>query len=323
MSLFDLQDVWGTQLNVLSTRRGFWEVRLPKSQQGSNLGFPLLRGKTSPSPPLNSRRRRRCPPAAAAADLRRKFVSGRFDEENPFMQNSSMLLVQPDEGVSVLVVDRIGDYLPQSTEKSRVLVIPVGARHKCQQESKNRNFDTVAGPPPCAAAPPSRNHECARRARWPCNDGLVQRDRCAIVGRRMAPRHERRSAAGCRCAHLLRDLPGVEAGRAGRRLSITRCAATRALTVREAAHSRALAARLRRTIALRWPAGFSPSCAAGQRTIAHVSTDVRAACALAVHVIFVGGGAAGRPPLPRGSGDVVTADLNSSRVWFEPVPGSR
>ncbi|KZT75978.1 far upstream element-binding protein 2-like [Dorcoceras hygrometricum] len=70
--------------------------------------------------------------AAAAARLRRKIVSGRFDEEDPFVQNS-VLLVQPDEGVSVLVVERIGDYLPQSTEKSRVLVIPVGARHKCQQ----------------------------------------------------------------------------------------------------------------------------------------------------------------------------------------------
>ncbi|KZV50279.1 hypothetical protein F511_39505 [Dorcoceras hygrometricum] len=75
-----------------------------------------------------SRRLRR-----AAADLRRKFVSGQFEEQNPFVQNSSELLVQPDEGVSVLVVDRIGDYLPQSTEKSRVLVIPVGVRHKCQQ----------------------------------------------------------------------------------------------------------------------------------------------------------------------------------------------
>ncbi|KZV16428.1 hypothetical protein F511_28607 [Dorcoceras hygrometricum] len=85
-----------------------------------------------PPPSLNSRRRSRRP-SAAAADLRRKFVSGQFDEENPFMLISSVLLVQPDEGVSVLVVDRIGDYLPQSTEKSRVLVIPVGARHKCQQ----------------------------------------------------------------------------------------------------------------------------------------------------------------------------------------------
>ncbi|KZV30065.1 hypothetical protein F511_06570 [Dorcoceras hygrometricum] len=45
----------------------------------------------------------------------------------------AVLLVQPDEGVLDLVVDRIGDNLPQSTEKSRILVIPVGARHKCQQ----------------------------------------------------------------------------------------------------------------------------------------------------------------------------------------------
>ncbi|KZV44727.1 hypothetical protein F511_34621 [Dorcoceras hygrometricum] len=55
-----------TQLNVLSTRRGFWGVRLPKSQQGSNRGFPLLRGKTV------------------------------------------ILQFRPDEGVSDLVVDRIG-----------------------------------------------------------------------------------------------------------------------------------------------------------------------------------------------------------------------
>ncbi|KZV06661.1 hypothetical protein F511_45854 [Dorcoceras hygrometricum] len=78
-----------------------------------------------------SRRCRRLP--RAAADRRRKIVSGQFDEENPFVLISSVLLVQPDEGVSDLVVDRIGDNLPQSTEKSRIIVIPVGARHKCQQ----------------------------------------------------------------------------------------------------------------------------------------------------------------------------------------------
>ncbi|KZV33256.1 hypothetical protein F511_42094 [Dorcoceras hygrometricum] len=103
-----------------------------------------------PPPPslLHLRRRPR-----AAADLRRKFVSGRFDEENPFVQNSSVLVVQPDEGVSVMVVDRIGDYLPQSTEKSRVLVIPVGARHKCQQVDKREPLcNTAAGSAlPCAA----------------------------------------------------------------------------------------------------------------------------------------------------------------------------
>ncbi|KZV17457.1 auxin transporter-like protein 5 [Dorcoceras hygrometricum] len=88
-----------------------------------------------PSPPLNSRRLAP-PPSPRVAGIH----SGRFYEENPFVQNSSVLLVQPDEGVSVLVVDRIGDYLPQSTEKSRVLVIPVGARHKCQQGPKILKF---------------------------------------------------------------------------------------------------------------------------------------------------------------------------------------
>ncbi|KZV16947.1 peroxisome biogenesis protein 2 [Dorcoceras hygrometricum] len=61
-------------------------------------------------------------PRGSWGDVARRFTMIRW----------AVLLVQPDEGVSVLVVDRIGDYLPQSTEKSRVLVIPVGARHKCQ-----------------------------------------------------------------------------------------------------------------------------------------------------------------------------------------------
>ncbi|KZV25278.1 hypothetical protein F511_16183 [Dorcoceras hygrometricum] len=144
-----------TQLNVLSIRRGFWGVRLPESQQRSDLigdrsydevaAMDIViwtRARWAGPSPFSTRRRplsSLAPPppppraAAAAARLRRKIVSGRFDEENPFVQNSSVFLVQPDEGVSVLVVDRIGDYLPQSTEKSRVLVIPVGARHKCQQ----------------------------------------------------------------------------------------------------------------------------------------------------------------------------------------------
>ncbi|KZV41452.1 Elongation factor G [Dorcoceras hygrometricum] len=106
-----------------------------KSQQWISSFGPGPDGPLYTPPPLSSLAPPPPPPraAAAAARLRRKIVSGRFDEENPFVQNSSVLLVQPDEGVSVLVVDRIGDYLPQSTEKSRVLVIPVGARHKCQQ----------------------------------------------------------------------------------------------------------------------------------------------------------------------------------------------
>ncbi|KZV13629.1 hypothetical protein F511_45205 [Dorcoceras hygrometricum] len=59
---------------------------------------PLLPSLTPPPPP----------PCAAAADRRRKIFSGQFDEENPFVLISSGLLVQPDEGVLDLVVDRIG-----------------------------------------------------------------------------------------------------------------------------------------------------------------------------------------------------------------------
>ncbi|KZV31904.1 hypothetical protein F511_24633 [Dorcoceras hygrometricum] len=68
-------------------------------------------------------RRRRRPPCAAAARLGRKIVSDQLDEENPFVQNSSVLLVQADEGVSVLVVDRIGVIyrnLPRSNSTRRI-----------------------------------------------------------------------------------------------------------------------------------------------------------------------------------------------------------
>ncbi|KZV23991.1 hypothetical protein F511_17979 [Dorcoceras hygrometricum] len=73
--------------------------------------------------------------AAAAARLRRKIISGQFDEENPFVLISSFLLVQADEGVSFLVVDRIGDFYRNLPRRADVIVTTVGARHKCQQGS--------------------------------------------------------------------------------------------------------------------------------------------------------------------------------------------
>ncbi|KZV24890.1 hypothetical protein F511_16549 [Dorcoceras hygrometricum] len=69
------------------------------------------------------------PPPPRVAGIR----SGRFDEENTFVQNSSVLLVQADEGVSVLVVDRIGDIYHSLPRRADVIVTTVGARHKCQQ----------------------------------------------------------------------------------------------------------------------------------------------------------------------------------------------
>ncbi|KZV18652.1 hypothetical protein F511_18143 [Dorcoceras hygrometricum] len=95
--------------------------------------FTMIRwAVASPLLSPTSRRRRR-PPCAAAARRRRKFVSGQLDEENPFVQNLSVLLVQADKGVSVLVVDRIGDFYRSLPRRADVIVTTVGARHKCQQ----------------------------------------------------------------------------------------------------------------------------------------------------------------------------------------------
>ncbi|KZV15789.1 hypothetical protein F511_02005 [Dorcoceras hygrometricum] len=89
--------------------------------------------------------------AAAAARLRRKIVSGQFDEENPFVLISSVLLVQADEGVSFLVMDRIGDIYRNLPRRADVIVTAVGARHKCQQG--NPGFTAGRGFNPAGGAP--------------------------------------------------------------------------------------------------------------------------------------------------------------------------
>ncbi|KZV50867.1 hypothetical protein F511_12755 [Dorcoceras hygrometricum] len=96
------------------------------------------------------------PPCAAAARLRRKIVSGHFDEENPFVLISSVLLVLADEGVSFMVVDRIGDIYRNLPRRADVIVTTVGARHKCQQELKTKFRNRSRRPPPSAVAHPPR-----------------------------------------------------------------------------------------------------------------------------------------------------------------------
>ncbi|KZV35386.1 gibberellin 20 oxidase 1-D-like [Dorcoceras hygrometricum] len=60
------------------------------------------------------------------------------------------------------------------------------------------------------------------------------------------------------------------------------------------------------------------------RCASHVDARWRAIAPRLVAAVrnFRDGAAAGRPPLRRCSGNVVTAGLNSFRVWFGPVPGS-
>ncbi|KZV53515.1 hypothetical protein F511_40856 [Dorcoceras hygrometricum] len=135
-----------TQLNVLSTRRGFREVRLPKKSTGVKPRFPAVEGQNGhfalgAAPPLLSQAATAA--AAAAARLRRKIVSGQFDEENPFVLISSVLLVQADEGVSFMVVDRIGDIYRNLSRRADVIVTTVGARHKCQQVHTSEGIEIL------------------------------------------------------------------------------------------------------------------------------------------------------------------------------------
>ncbi|KZV57441.1 hypothetical protein F511_35002 [Dorcoceras hygrometricum] len=77
--------------------------------------------------------------------LRRKIVSGQFDEENPFVQISSVLLVQADEGVSFLVVDRIGDFyrnLPYNGIQTSTLVNNMIEREIADFLVERRHFAT-------------------------------------------------------------------------------------------------------------------------------------------------------------------------------------
>ncbi|KZV38203.1 hypothetical protein F511_26794 [Dorcoceras hygrometricum] len=83
---------------------------------------------------------------------------------------SSVLLVQADEGVLFLVVDRIGDFYRNLPRRADVIVTTVGARHKCQQESKKTEFlaSQTSGrrvrrrPHACASAREAARWGCAR-----------------------------------------------------------------------------------------------------------------------------------------------------------------
>ncbi|KZV24098.1 3-isopropylmalate dehydrogenase 2 [Dorcoceras hygrometricum] len=92
---------WKLSRSVRSDRRsGYDEVSV---MEMNRMFIPSGR---RPFPPLISRRRRPCA-AVAAALVSPENCSGQIDEENPSTPISSGLLVQADEGVSFLVVDRI------------------------------------------------------------------------------------------------------------------------------------------------------------------------------------------------------------------------
>ncbi|KZV58568.1 peroxisome biogenesis protein 2 [Dorcoceras hygrometricum] len=132
-------------------------------------------------------------PRGSWGDVARRFTMIRW----------ATLLVQPDEGVSDLVVDRIGDNLPQSTEKSRILVIPVGARYKCQQDQDGRNIIArrLIGAAARCGATTSTNARAGRTlaARSPCERPRARREDCVAVRRSSAAAGRSNGAASRRC----------------------------------------------------------------------------------------------------------------------------
>ncbi|KZV35372.1 hypothetical protein F511_32720 [Dorcoceras hygrometricum] len=132
--------------------------------------------RPQPPPPLSNAA------AAAASRLRRKFVSRQFDEENPFVLISSVLLVQAGEGVSFLVVDRIGDIYRSLPRRADVIVTTVGAGHKCQQEISSSHWPRRRRAwrrPIFTAARMSARDACALAAHW-------AHDAASLAARKMA-----------------------------------------------------------------------------------------------------------------------------------------
>ncbi|KZV13644.1 hypothetical protein F511_45194 [Dorcoceras hygrometricum] len=189
------------QCNPVTMLSGFTDLRQLTSSHNPKPNCSTRRLLSSSSPPPCAARRRPSPPPTSP-----EIVPALFFEENPFVLISSVLLVQPDEGVSDLVVDRIGDNLPQSTEKSRIIVITVGDRHKCQQDRKNENRGKTTGPPPRLAALAAvrfRVHvarRLAHRLRMVAEALAVPRARRCAVGSVLV---DASSMAGRTIAHML------------------------------------------------------------------------------------------------------------------------
>ncbi|KZV53700.1 hypothetical protein F511_28612 [Dorcoceras hygrometricum] len=235
---------------------------------------PLLSQAAAAAASTRRRRRRR---------LRRKIVSGQFDEENPFMLISSVLLVQTDEGVSFLVVDRIGDFYRNLPRRADVIVTTIESTFGSKPPRRRRPWRCPTARGACALAAHGWHYAAcflARLLRIAARLLYVMDAARLILG-------------GWPMSILPRDDCAFLVAGSLRRSSQDGCATSRAT----------MSARLRQ-VAGRWPTD-------ARHVMAHVGAYKRRLVA-AAHAPFCAardffdGGAAGRPPLRRVSGAVVT-----------------
>ncbi|KZV36621.1 glyoxysomal fatty acid beta-oxidation multifunctional protein MFP-a [Dorcoceras hygrometricum] len=304
----------------LRARRASWPVSCaPGRASGRTASLKSLRGLKGPYlaasfPPLSNA----AAAAAAAARLRRKFVSGQFDEENPFVLISSVLLVQADEGVSFLVMDRIGDIYRSLPRRADVIVTTVGARHKCQQGFYSMFFRCLAG----------------GRIRIPNSDWSIEISRnsrhatAACGGALSFPPHAHARATTMRAGRawwleaVLHDAQALRMRRP-RTAALPRArdacwpCSCGAPVARLARGGRPLVVKAARSLPL-----LANRCRCLDAPLGRVLLAERYRATLAVEARCCGAGRR-RPPLRRVSGDVVTAGLISSMVWFGPVRAGR
>ncbi|KZV48369.1 hypothetical protein F511_22505 [Dorcoceras hygrometricum] len=270
----------------------FLQVNQVRNNQSTMYDEPPLPPSLTPPPP---------PPCAAVVFVG-KIVSGQLDEENPFVLILSGLLVQPDEGVSDLVVDRIGvnySNLPRRAGFLKHRLEPGTSASEIQDQNLfhglpaaaarggARNFARMSARLVARAAHLVAAESCWLEAHWLRDHGGWTR-----ALRRTGPRKM-----------LRKGRPRVVVSLAAVSRKIARCCAL------DARHHRA-----GRTPS--WPAAAQVAMKAGRiggrtqmvarrwldagRTMARDCRGPRAA----LRRTNFHGGAAGRPPLRRGSGDI-------------------
>ncbi|KZV36605.1 hypothetical protein F511_41988 [Dorcoceras hygrometricum] len=234
--------------------------------------------------------------AAAAAVFAGKLVSGQLDVENPFVLISSGILVQPDKGVSDLVVDRIGvNYrnLPRRAgllKSFRPIAAAWNAAPSHARWHAHARASCCAGEKRFSAALVARFSAALVALFSAALIGRLGRAGSALLGRAHRaprPRLSRASAA-----------PVADVGRPPAAPMRTGCATSR----KEA------------PLSLRAGREGAPHVDAPWRTLARdCAAHVAAARVASRRAISMVAPSAGRPLLRRVSGDVVTAGLNSSR----------
>ncbi|KZV19724.1 hypothetical protein F511_34953 [Dorcoceras hygrometricum] len=218
--------------------------------------------------------------------------SGQFDEKNPSVQILSGLLVQADEGVSYPVVDLIGIIyrsLPSRRPKHHRTSTACGGATTSAIARAGRALATRSS---CERPRAGRENCDASRC-----DGSMLADRCYdTAGRSVREAFRPTHVAGCAiCANA----------RAGRALASRWPRAGLALAARLPHERQPSVAPLLVDDACRWSMMVRRGWALVARNWLHGRAPV---CDLASH-FFHGGAAAGRPPLRRIPGDVVTADF--------------